>query len=217
VLNGVIFDMDGVLVDSHSIHMKAWREFLFSKGCLVSDSDLDFVRDGRTKQDILRHFLGDLTQDQMHLCGCQKELLFREEAKNMATIPGVRRLLDELNRADIPMAVGSSGSGGRVHYLLDLLHLRKYFAAVVTAEDVALGKPDPAIFCKASRDLQVRPMDSLVIEDSVSGVLAAKAAGMKCLGISDGPRTDALLQAGASRVLPNFINASLSNIQTLFH
>jgi beta-phosphoglucomutase len=216
VLSGVIFDMDGVIVDSHRIHMKAWREFLFSKGCLVGDSDLDFVRDGRKKQDILRHFLGDLTQDQMHLYGCQKELLFREEAKNMPTMPGVRRLLDELNGAGIPMAVGSSGSSGRVHHLLDFLHLRKYFAAVVTAEDVAMGKPDPAIFCKASRDLQVRPMDSLVIEDSVSGVLAAKAAGMRCLGIADRRHTDALLQAGASKVLPNFMNASLSKIQMLF-
>jgi beta-phosphoglucomutase-like phosphatase (HAD superfamily) len=125
--------------------------------------------------------------------------------------------LDELNRAGIPMAVGSSGSRGRVHYLLNLLHLRKYFAAVVTAEDVVLGKPDPAIFCKASRDLRVRPMDSLVIEDSISGVLAAKAAGMKCLGIADRRHTHALLQAGASNVLPNFMHASLSEMQSLFN
>jgi HAD superfamily hydrolase (TIGR01509 family) len=217
VLNGVIFDMDGVIVDSHRIHMKAWKEFLFSKGRLVTDLDLDFVRDGRKKQDILRHFLGDLTEDQIQLYGYQKELLFREEANNMATIPGFRRLLDELNRAGIPMAVGSSGSRGRVHYLLNLLHLRKYFAAVVTAEDVVLGKPDPAIFCKASRDLRVRPMDSLVIEDSISGVLAAKAAGMKCLGIADRRHTHALLQAGASNVLPNFMHASLSEMQSLFN
>jgi len=59
VLGGVIFDMDGVIVDSHGIHIKAWREFLRAKGCLVTDSDLDFVRDGRKKEDILRHFLGD--------------------------------------------------------------------------------------------------------------------------------------------------------------
>jgi beta-phosphoglucomutase len=216
VLGGVIFDMDGVIVDSHGIHIKAWREFLRAKGCLVTDSDLDFVRDGRKKEDILRHFFGDLTQDQIQTFGRQKELLFKDEAKGIDTIPGIRQLLDEFNRAGIPMAIGSSGSGGRVQYILELLQLGKYFATVVSGDEVAMGKPDPAIFRKAARDLQIRPMDSLVVEDSVSGVLAAKAAGMKCLGIADDRHTDALLQAGASEVLPNFMNTSLSKVQALF-
>jgi len=216
VLGGVIFDMDGVIVDSHGIHIKAWREFLRAKGCMVTDSELDFVRDGRKKEDILRHFFGDLTQDQIQTFGRQKELLFKDEAKGIDTIPGIRQLLDEFNRAGIPMAIGSSGSGGRVQYILELLQLGKYFATVVSGDEVAMGKPDPAIFRKAARDLQIRPMDSLVVEDSVSGVLAAKAAGMKCLGIADDRHADALLQAGASEVLPNFMNTSLSKVQALF-
>jgi HAD superfamily hydrolase (TIGR01509 family) len=216
MLKGVIFDMDGVIVDSHPVHMRSWKKFLLSMGKRVADAELEFVREGRKKEEILRHFLGDLTDDQIQVYGYQKDLLFREEAQTINTIAGVRQLLGELNRAAIPVAVASCGSSGRVHHILDLLRLREYFATVVTGDDVTIGKPDPAIFNKAAEQLQVRPAESLVFEDCVSGVQAALAVGMKCLGIADGPRANTLLRAGADYVLPNFVGASLSQIQKLF-
>jgi beta-phosphoglucomutase len=216
VLKSVIFDMDGVIVDSHDLHRKAWRQLLVSMGKHVTDADLDCVRDGETRKDMLRHFLGDLTEDEIQTHGLLKEQLFREIAQDINTIPGVRQLLNELSRAAVPMAVASSGSRVRVHYLLNLLQLRDYFATVVTGDQVPINKPNPAIFRKVAEYLQVRPTESLVFEDSVSGVRAATAAGMKCVGISSSDRANALLQAGADYVLPNLMDASLSQLQKLF-
>ena len=215
MLKAVIFDLDGVIVDSHPSHIRAWRKFLSSKDKSVTDAELDFVRDGRKKEDILRYFFGELRDDQVSAYGREKEQLFVEEAQSLTTIAGAQELLDELSRASIPMALASNGSAKRVHSILDTLRLRYYFQAVVTANQVTAGKPHPAIFHKAAEQLHVFPFESVVFEDSVSGVRAARAAGMKCLGIADHHRAQALRQAGANHVFPNFMNASLCQIQKL--
>jgi beta-phosphoglucomutase len=215
VLKGVIFDLDGVLVDSHPVHMRAWRRCLSSIGNTVSEQDMAFVQEGGKREDILRHFLGELSDDQMQIYGQQKETFFREESKIIGTIPGVREFLDELANAFIPMAVASCGGSGRVHYLLDRLELRKYFRVVVTGDEVAEGKPAPIIFRKAAAGLNILGKDLLVVEDSISGVKAAKAAGMKCLGIALPPRAQALFDAGVDFVLPDFLQTSVSEIGRL--
>ena len=89
MLRGVIFDMDGVLIDSHPIHKRAWRKFFETLEVEVSDRELDFVLDGRKKEDILRHFLDDLPDSEIRDSGHQKEMLFREEAMNIEAVSGV--------------------------------------------------------------------------------------------------------------------------------
>jgi beta-phosphoglucomutase len=216
MLKSVIFDLDGVIVDSHPAHMRAWKRFLVSVGRSPTEAELEFVRDGRKKEEILRHFLGDLDKDQIQAYGREKDLLFKEEMGSVSTVAGIRDLLNQLNCAGLPMAVASSGSSERVHYVLDLLGLGNYFAAVVAGDEVANGKPDPAIFSKAAEKLQVSPGDSLAFEDSVSGVRAARTAGMKCLGIATPSRSQCLLEAGAHAVLADFVGTSLSQIRNLF-
>lgn len=216
MLKGVIFDLDGVVVDSHPAHIRAWNKFLLSVGKSVAETELEFVRDGRKKEDILRHFLGDLDGSEIRAYGQKKDLLFYEEARNVNTVAGIGELLSELNRTGVPTAVASSGSSERVRYTLDLVGVRKYFATVVTGDEVAKGKPDPAIFCRAAEKLGVAPSDSLAFEDSVSGVQAATAAGMKCLGIAWPSRAQSLVEAGAQDVLVDFVGTSVSQIRQLF-
>ena len=216
MLKGIIFDMDGVLIDSHPIHKRAWRKFFDSLGLHVSDSELDFVLDGRKKEDILRHFLGDLPDAQIREYGHQKEMLFREEASSIDPVDGVLEFLEELTEAGIGFALASCGSKSRVHYILRQLRIHDRFAAIVTADDVQLGKPDPDIFRKAADYLGSPYSDLLVCEDAVSGVLAAKAAGIRCLGIADQARADELLEAGADHVVPNFASTSLPQLRELF-
>lgn len=174
------------------------------------------LSDGRKKEDILRHFLGDLEGREIHSYGHKKDLFFNEEVKDVNPVAGIGELLKQLNRAGLPTAVASSGGSERVHHILDLVGLRGYFAAVVTGDEVAKGKPDPAVFCKAAEELRVAPSDSLAFEDSVSGVLAARAAGMKCLGIATPPRAQSLVEAGAHDVLNDFVGTSVSQIRQLF-
>ncbi len=215
MLKGVIFDMDGVLIDSHPVHKKAWRRFLLGLGKGVSEAELDFVLDGRKRDEILRYFLGDLTEEQVRLYGHQKDLLFREEALAINLSEGLQELLQQLQHAGIRMAVASSGSKGRVHFILEHLDLKGFFTAVITGDEVALGKPDPTLFRTAAQWLATLPEDTLVVEDAVSGVKAAKTAGMKCLGIAEGRRVELLQLAGADRVLPNFVGLTVAELKGL--
>ncbi len=216
MLTGAIFDMDGVLVDSHPVHMRAWRRFFQSIGKPVADLEMEYILEGRKREDILRHFLGELTEEQMRSYGRQKELLFREEASTIKTIPGIHNFLEQLTRTPIRMGVASCGGRGRVHHLLGLLALRDYFQVVITGDEVKEGKPDPAIFHKAAAELKAMPEELLVVEDSVSGVQAANAASMKCLGIAPPHREQVLLEAGAYHVLPDFLSVSVEELRELF-
>ena len=81
MLGGVIFDFDGVIVDSHAAHMKAWKAFLLTKGKAFSDAELSFVREGAKREEILRHFLGELTPEQIASYGAEKDKLFQASAQ----------------------------------------------------------------------------------------------------------------------------------------
>jgi len=215
MLSGVIFDMDGVIVDSHPVHKKAWRRFLELQGKNPNDTDLDFIMDGRKREEILRHFLGELSDDEVQDLGHQKDALFREESTAMTMIEGLQEFLQQLAQANIKLAVGSSGSNGRVNYILRSFGLRKFFQTVVTGDQVTAGKPDPALFRLASEELGLPPSETLVFEDSVSGVRAARAAGMKCIGIATNGLIPQLVDAGAIQIIPNYINLSLNHVQAL--
>jgi len=216
MLSGVIFDLDGVIVDSHSAHRRAWKRFLRSVGRNISDSELDFVLDGRKREDILVRFLGSMSPDQIVHYGRRKEDMFRDEAVDMNPVAGLFDFLDELRRAEIPAAVASSGSKSRVLFILELLKIKGRFSAVVTGDDVMRGKPDPAIFVRAAKEINCSPDEGLVIEDAVAGVIAAKAAKMKCLAIASNGRANALRQAGADEVATDFLAIRLNKLSALF-
>jgi beta-phosphoglucomutase len=218
MLQAVIFDMDGVIVDSHPVHTKAWRRFLDSVGKEVTEDDLAFILEGRKKEDILRHFLGELSPEEIERLGHEKELLFREEARaELRPVQGVKQILENFSQAGIKLGVASSGSDSRVHFVLQKLRLTDYFAAIVAGDDVVLGKPDPAIFRLTSQKLDVDPKEVLVFEDSVSGVKAAKAAGMRCVGLAEPDRAPALLEAGADHIIDHFVGFSVTEAHNLFN
>jgi beta-phosphoglucomutase len=214
MLQAVIFDMDGVIVDSHPIHRKAWSRFLELQGKPARDADLNFIMDGRKRDEILRHFLGDLSDEEVLILGHEKEQLFREEAGDLRTINGLVGFVEELAKVPVKMGVASSGSASRVNYILNAIGLRKYFATVITGDHVPLGKPDPMIFRLACDHLCARPTETLVFEDSISGVRAAKAAGTTCVGVAIHDAGPLLLAAGADEIIPDF---SLINFERMLN
>jgi HAD superfamily hydrolase (TIGR01509 family) len=217
MLSGVIFDMDGVLIDSHPAHKMAWRRFLEDVGRDVSDTDLEFVMGGRKRTDILRHFLGELSDDQLAEYGRKKDAHFLAIADSVNTIEGLLPFLGELERLGIKKAVATSASHSRANHMLARLELANHFSAVVTGDDVVNGKPDPAIFQRAAECLQKCPAELLVVEDAVAGIQAAKAAGMKCLGIGTDDRAVALLAAGADYVVADFTRVKCADLQQLLN
>jgi beta-phosphoglucomutase len=215
VLRGAVFDFDGVIVDSHPAHMRAWKKFLNSVGKAVSEEQLDFVLDGRKRDDILRHFMGELDANQIVEYGLQKEQCFRDEVTHVRMADGLVGFLEVLQSEHLALAIASSGSKSRILFLLDRFGLRKYFREVVNGDEVEQGKPHPAVFLKAAHQLGVDPSELMAFEDAVSGVKAAKSAGMKCVGIAQPDRASILLAAGANHVVPDFRSLSCSKLREL--
>lgn len=214
MFRGAIFDFDGVIADSHPVHLRAWKKVLDSVGRAASGDELQFVLDGRTRDHILRHFLGDLDAEKMAEYGRRKEQFFRDEAADVQTIKGVSRFLEKLEEAQLPLGMASSGSRVRIEFLLERLKLKKHFV-VVTGDEVAQGKPHPAVFLKAAEHLGADPCDLIAFEDAASGVKAAKSAGMTCVGIASSDRSSILVDAGANHVVPDFRSLSYPKIQKI--
>jgi HAD superfamily hydrolase (TIGR01509 family) len=215
-LSAVVFDMDGVIVDSHPLHRIAWREFLRAVGKDVDEEGLDFVLDGRTRKEILLHFLGPLMDEQLDDYGRLKDELFRNLSDEMRAIPGVVEFLDRLSQAGIRMALATSASRQRAYGTLNELGISRHFQTIITGDDVAAGKPDPAIYRRAAELLQVPPESLLAVEDAVSGVKAATAAGLKCVGVGSATRAELLRAAGADPVIPDFRTLSVKQLEDGF-
>jgi beta-phosphoglucomutase len=211
-----IFDMDGVIIDSHPIHKEAWRRLLHLAGKSITEEELDFVVDGRKRADIVRHFLGDLPLSQVEAYGKQKDALFLASAERLSLVPGLLDFVAELRAEGIKLAVATSATRKRAEHVLNRFALRMHFEAVVTGDEVANGKPDPTIFQKACIQIGGTPSMTLVIEDAASGVRGAKVAGMKCLGIAGRERAPLLYEAGADWVQPDFTAVKMVAIAALF-
>jgi len=209
---GVVFDMDGVVIDSHPAHREAWHGFLRTLNRDVCDHELDYILDGRKREDILRHFLGELSCEQLHQYGQQKDAFFRKQICQVKPMPGLVDFLGQLRDAKIPMAIATSGSARRTHSTLEQLELRKYFCEIVTANDVVASKPDPAIYQLACHRLSVLPHRAVAFEDAYSGVRAAKAAGLQCVGIAIEDKDRNLYAAGADLVLSDFCGLTLDRL-----
>jgi beta-phosphoglucomutase len=215
MLKAVIFDMDGVIIDSHPAHREAWRTFLGTVGKGVTDRELDFVLDGRKRGDILRHFLGELSEDEIREYGDLKDSFFRKAALSVKLIPGVVELLDSLRASGIATAVATSASESRCWHVLEQVHLAGEFGVIVTGNDVSKGKPDPSIYRLTCRRLKVKPESALAVEDAISGIQAARGAGLTCIGVASHQSSEKLRSAGAAYVVENFLRLSLTHLKAL--
>jgi HAD superfamily hydrolase (TIGR01509 family) len=212
-LRGVIFDMDGVLVDSHAAHRKAWRRFFLTLGRHVPESELDFILDGRKRGDILRHFLGNCPDLELEEFGKRKDCIFRQMQLGVAPVPGVVRFVRELHHSGATLALATSASRSRARSTLVELGLQNCFPVVVTGEDVLLGKPDAAVYRLACNRIGIEPERLLAVEDAISGVRAAVAAGLRCVGVALHETPENLTTAGAVHVVRNFETVSLHDFE----
>jgi HAD superfamily hydrolase (TIGR01509 family) len=214
-LQGVIFDMDGVLVDSHAVHRRAWRIFFQTLGCKIDEAELDFILDGRKRDDILRHFLAHLTNPELEELGRRKDCIFRQMQFEVRPINGVLDILRELRRRKIAAAVATSASRSRARSTLAQMRIEDYFQAIVTGDDVPVGKPDACIYKLVAKGMATDSAHLLAIEDSVSGIRAAVSAELQCVGVGTRERHKALTGAGAIRVISDFHELSVDQLELL--
>lgn len=205
----VVFDMDGVLIDSHPTHLAAWREFLAAQGIRASDSDLSFVLEGRTRSEILRHFLGELSEAEIAEYGRRKDEIFRGMESDIQPFPGVLAFLSQLEHLGVSKAVATSASEIRTAATIERMGLGGYFDAVVTSADVVAGKPHPHVYQLACERMKVLAANSLAFDDAPSGVQSARSAGLRCIGVSNNGLSEVLLGAGAESVIPTFLGLGM--------
>jgi beta-phosphoglucomutase len=204
MLKAVIFDLDGVVADSHPIHEAAWKTLLVEQGLNTADLNLNFLYAGHSRGEILRHYLGAMDVSEMERLGCRKDELYAAAAHELNTTPGITRMLAELHAERILTALATSAGRARAHESLERFQITKYFSAIVTGEDARSAKPAPDIFLIAAAKLGVNPEHCVAVEDSIAGVLAARAAGMKCSGYAPAQRLAELAEAGADDLISEF-------------
>lgn len=211
-----IFDMDGVLVDTYDAHFRSWREMAVSDGLQFLEEDFAPTF-GRTSREIIVHFWGKDRYDDAQIAELdrRKEAAFRRRIEDdFPAMPGAVDLLRALHKAGFRLAVGSSGPPENVQLVVDKLGVRDLLGAIVTGEDVTLGKPDPQVFLLAAERLDVVPVRCVVIEDAPAGVAAANAAGMASVGLLSTGRTRENL-AAAGAVVRSLNEISPSMLQDL--
>lgn len=214
-IQAVVFDMDGVLIDSHPTHRAAWHEFFKSLGRPPSLEELSFILDGRTRSQILRHFLGDLPGSELESYGRRKDEIFRAMEPAISPVHGVIRFLDQLRRSGTAIAVATSASEIRTFATIERLGLSDYFQAIVTASDVPAGKPDPKVYRLACERLDVAAKKSLAFDDAPAGVQSALCAGLHCVGVAQDGMSRRLIDAGAERVIPDFTGFTLKDYRAV--
>lgn len=180
----VLWDMDGVLVDSAALHRRAWRVFLTQKGQTITDEI--FERGfGQPNEQVLPGYFPDLNNQEIRRLSAEKEACYRKlvRQEGIYPIPGVLAWMGHFSRAGIRQVLATSGCRANASMIADLTGARTYLTAVVAAEDVPRGKPHPDVFVRAAEQVDVPPEQCLVVEDSLHGIRAARAANMRCLAL----------------------------------
>jgi beta-phosphoglucomutase family hydrolase len=204
---GLIFDLDGVIIDSMPFHQRAWQRYLEVTGIGSGDS-LDFMH-GQRNEEIVRGLLGPEADLQTVIAhGAAKEQLYRDmlrERIGAHLVAGIAEWLDHVSGA--PIALATNAESANVDFVLDGGGLRPYFDAIVDGSQVERPKPAPDVYLRAAKLLNIPPRNCIVFEDSPVGVAAAVAAGMRVVGVL----THATALEGIRFSIANFLDPQLDS------
>lgn len=217
MIRTVIFDMDGVIIDTEPIHHNAFLATFAELGIAVSAAEYATFL-GKSTRNVFQHIKNryGLSQEVETMVQRKREL-FNEVFDTDATLdllPGVRRLIEDLRAHGVQLVVASSASNATIARVFDRFGLRPYFAHIVSGEDFAESKPNPAIFLHAAELAQTPVTECIVIEDAANGVAAAKAAGIYCIAYAS-PHSEGQNLHQADRIIRDFSELTVSAIGAL--
>ena len=205
----LLFDLDGTLAETDSLHLPTWVDALEPYGV---DIDEEFYRErisGRSTGEIVGDLLPDLSEEEGASIGDAKEASFRERAAGLEPLPGLLDFVQEGKRRGMRMALVTNAPKENVGAILPALKLQDYFQTVVLAAEVGAVKPDPAPYKAALERIGVSADEALAFEDSVSGIASSVAAGIPTVGISSTQDPEKLRRAGAFIVARDFTDPEL--------
>jgi HAD superfamily hydrolase (TIGR01509 family) len=205
----LVFDLDGVIVDSMPLHTEAWKRYLERLG--IAGDDIERQMHGRRNDEVVRALIGpNLSADEVFAHGAGKERLFREmmlPQLEQLIIPGLREFLAGADGA--PRAVASNAEPANIDFVLDSTGLRRFFAITVDGHQVSRPKPWPDIYLRAADLLHTPPKNCIIFEDSPTGIAAARAAGGRVVGLAthttDLPGVDVVVRDFRDPLLPQWL------------
>jgi beta-phosphoglucomutase len=179
-----IFDLNGTMINDMEYHIRAWTEILnedLKAG--MSHEQIKSHMYGKNSELFVRVFgTGRFTEDEMEFWSIEKEKRYQKAYRpHLKLIHGLDNFLKRAHEKNIPMAIGSAAIPFNIDFILDQLDIRKYFTAIVSADDVEVSKPHPETFLKAARLLNTAPAACMIFEDAPKGVEAAGRAGIPCV------------------------------------
>lgn len=182
----LIFDMDGVIVENHEWHFRAWIEFCRQYGITLTQEEFYTKIFGGTNHDLLtRLFEGSLSNDDIERMGEEKEAIYREMyAPHIQPVPGVVEFIGLARDKGIKTALATSAPSSNVSFTLERTNLTGSFDVMVDSSHIKHGKPHPEIYLKAAALLNLEPRQCIVFEDSLSGITSALSAGCNVIGVA---------------------------------
>ncbi len=192
---GVIFDMDGTLIESTEADYLAWKRLFADYQKPLSYEDYFPLLGAKSAVVVQSRLL--LNEEQTKFALAKKLKYFTEiiSQNGIQPVPFAVKLLQQLQQYDLKIALATSSRRKKVKMVLKLTGLLPYFEVIVTGEEVSIGKPAPDIFLMAAKKLDLTPSECLVIEDAINGIKAAKNAGMKCIAITTTHSAEMLQEA----------------------
>lgn len=217
MIRAVIFDMDGLLIDSEPHWRKSHAAVLAEMGHHITEDDVRKAAGKRTTDqvEVWRDRFG-FTEMNQNVTDRIVDGVIAAIHEHGSAMAGVNQLVAELHQHKMPMAVASSSSERLIEIVLERLGIRKYMQAIHSGENEAHGKPFPDVFISTAKSLDVAPEDCLVFEDSMNGVKAAKAAAMKCIAVPEQPYSRKLFKdADPDRIVSSLEMIHWADIQAL--
>jgi HAD superfamily hydrolase (TIGR01509 family) len=209
LLKALLFDLDGTLAETDSLHLPTWVDVLRPHGIEV---DEEFYRErisGRSNSKIVEDLLPDLSTEEGRNLADAKEASFRERAGELEPLPGLLDFMEEGKSRGLALGLVTNAPEENVEAILLALELGEFFDEVVLSDEVGPVKPDPAPYRAALDRLGVAPEEALAFEDSTSGIASSVAAGIPTVGIASTQEPETLEEAGAFMVAKDFADPEL--------
>jgi HAD superfamily hydrolase (TIGR01509 family) len=204
MLEALLFDLDGTLTDTDTLHLQALKQLLREQGRELSEAEFDAHVSGRANADMCRYLFPGRPVAEHEAFADRKEARFRALSPTLQPTAGLERLLAHAERSGIGMAVVTNAPRANAQHMLAAMGLAERFEHVLVAEELARAKPDPLPYLTGLERLGARADHALAFEDSVPGVTAASRAGILTVGLSTSQAPQVLLEAGAQLVVRNF-------------
>ncbi|MCW6034892.1 HAD-IA family hydrolase [Spirulina subsalsa FACHB-351] len=216
MLNAILFDLDGTLVNTDSLHFDTWITALKPLGISMDRPTYDRVISGKHNDDIVQDILSHLPLEEARKVAEEKERLFRQMGEKLSPVAGLNQMLNWADQQQLKQGVITNAPRENAEFMLKTLDLWERFPVVIVANDAPKGKPDPAPYQLALSRLEIESDGVLVFEDSPSGIRSAVGAGLYTIGIASTHPVESLLRAGAKQVIEDFTDSTLWEILALF-